>query len=74
MELTKKQALNLKSFLAANEGMIHLEDYNTILSFIDTNTMTETAFDLDGEQTDDIKEVYAYMMRKSITKLDTLKK
>ena len=74
MELTKKQANDLKLFLASNAGMVELDDYNVILSFIDAHTMTETAFDLNGEQTDDMKEVYAYMMRESITKLDTLKK
>ena len=73
MEFTKEQAEGLKQFLIGSYADEVLADYNTIIKVIDSNTMVETAFDLDGEQTDDIKEVYAYMMRNSLTKLDGLK-
>ena len=73
MEFTKEQAQELKSFLASNKANESMTDYSTIDKVIDSNTMTETAFDLNGEQTDDMKEVYAYMMRNSLTKLDGLK-
>ena len=73
MEFTKEQAENLKQFLVGSYADEVLADYDAIIKVIDLNTMTETAFDLNGEQTDDIKEVYAYMMRNSLTKLDSLK-
>ena len=74
MELTKGQRDNLIKFIDNNEGVEKLADYSTIISFIQDRSMRDTAFDLNGEQTDDIKEVYAYMMRNGLTKLDTLKK
>lgn len=74
MEFTKKQAHDLKLFLASNGAMISMDDYDVIIKTIDSNTMVNTEFSLDGQQTDDINEVYAYMMRENITKLDTLKK
>ena len=74
MELTKGQRDNLIKFIDNYEGVGKLADYSTIISFIQDRTMRDTAFDLNGEQTDDIKEVYAYMMRNGLTKLDTLKK
>lgn len=74
MEFTKKQAQDLKSFLASKLAMIELDDYATMLKVVDDNTMTDVEFDLDGEQTDDIKEVYAYMMRNGLTRLDDIKK
>ena len=73
MEFTKEQAENLKQFLVGSYADEVLADYDAIIKVIDLNTMTETAFDLNGEQTDDIKEVYAYMMRNKLTKLDSLK-
>ena len=74
MEFTKEQAQELKQFLVGSYADEVLADYDTIVKIIDSNTMTETAFDLNGEQTDDIKEVYAYMMRNGLTNLDLLKK
>ena len=74
MELTKGQRDNLIKFIDNNEGVEKLADYSTIISLIQDRTMRDTAFDLNGEQTDDIKEGYAYMMRNGLTKLDTLKK
>ena len=74
MELTKEQRDNLITFIDDNEGVESLTDYDTIIKFIQDTTMTNVAFDLNGEQTDDIKEVYAYMMRNSLTRLDPLKK
>ena len=73
MEFTKEQAEHLKQFLAGSYADEVLADYDTIIKVIDSNTMIETEFSLNGEQTDDIKEVFAYMMRKGITKLDDLK-
>ena len=73
MEFTKEQAEDLKQFLAGSYADEVLADYDTIIKVIDYNTMVETAFNLNGEQTDDIKEVYAYMMRNNLTKLDSLK-
>ena len=74
MEFTKEQSKELKDFLIGSDANAVLSDYDNIIKVIDSNTMVETEFDLNGEQTDDIKEVYAYMMRNSLTKLDTLKK
>ena len=74
MEFTKEQSKELKDFLIGSDANAVLADYNNIIKVINSNTMVETEFDLNGEQTDDIKEVYAYMMRNSLTKLDTLKK
>jgi len=74
MELTKEQRDNLIAFIDNNEGSEDLSDYSVIIDFITGGTMTDIAFDLNGEQTDDLKEVFAYMMRNGITKLDTLKK
>ena len=74
MELTKEQRDNLITFIDNNDGVANLEDYPTIIRFIQVRTMIDTAFDLNGEQTDDIKEVYAYMMRNGLTNLDLLKK
>ena len=74
MELTKGQRDNLITFIDNNEGVENLADYSIILDFIRDRTMSETAFDLNGEQTDDINEVYAYMMRNGLTSLDLLKK
>ena len=73
MEFTKEQAQELKNFLVSNNADESISDYNTIAKVIDSNTMTETAFDLNGEQTDDMTEVYAYMMRNNLTSLDSLK-
>lgn len=74
MEFTKEQAQDLKNFLSENEALEFLSEYETILKTIESNTMKEVAFDLEGEQTDDVKEVYAYMMRNKLTRLDLLKK
>jgi len=74
MEFTIQQAQDLKNFLSDNEALEHLDEYTSILKTIDLNTMKEVAFDLSGEQTDDIREVYAYMMRNRLTRLDLLKK
>jgi len=74
MEFTIQQAQDLKNFLSDNEALEHLDEYTSILKTIDSNTMKEVAFDLSGEQTDDIREVYAYMMRNRLTRLDLLKK
>jgi len=73
MEFTIQQSDDLIKFIDNNGGIDSLVDYNSIIKSIQSNTMKETAFDLNGEQTDDIKEVYAYMMRNSLTKLDSLK-
>ena len=74
MEFTKEQSKELKDFLIGSDANAVLSDYDNIIKVIDSNTMVETEFDLNGEQTADIKEVYAYIMRNSLTKLDTLKK
>ncbi len=73
MEFTKRQAQDLKEFLSDNGALGLLNDYVPIIKTIDSNTMQDVAFYLGGEQTDDIKEVYAYMMRNRVTRLDTLK-
>jgi len=74
MEFTREQSDALIKFLNNNDAMHSLgEDYNSIMKSIESNTMKETAFNLNGEQTDDIKEVYAYMMRNGLTRLDSLK-
>ncbi len=76
MELTKKQSESLIKFLEDNKADEHFteSEYSVIDKFIEQNTAKGVVFDLLGEQTDDIKEVYAYMMRNKITRLDTLKK
>jgi len=74
MEFTREQAEDLKQFLVGGNANDNLADYDAIINVIESNTMRETAFDLNGEQTDDIKEVYAYMMRNNLTRLDALKK
>lgn len=74
MELTKQQASDLIRFLEDNQADKTLADLPVILKFIDNNTMSGVSFDLSGEQTDDMREVFAYMMRNKLTKLDTLKK
>lgn len=76
MELTKEQASSLIKFLEGNNAEQHFteSEYSVINKFIEQNTAKGVVFDLLGEQTDDIKEVYAYMIRNKITRLDTLKK
>ena len=76
MELTKKQSESLIKFLEDNRADEYFteSEYSVIDKFIEQNTAKEVVFDLLGEQTDDIKEVYAYMIRNKITRLDTLKK
>lgn len=76
MELTKEQSGLLFKFLEENEAdkFFSEDEYLVITKFIQSNTAKEVVFDLLGEQTDDIKEVYAYMMRNKLTRLDTLKK
>lgn len=74
MEFTKQQSEDLLLFLEDNFAMEHLEEYTAISKTIQSNTMKDVGFDLGGEQTDDIKEVYAYMMRNNLTNLDALKK
>jgi len=76
MELTKKQSDSLIKFLEDNGADEYFteSEYSVIYKFIEQNTAKGVVFDLLGEQTDDIKEVYAYMMRNRLTRLDTLKK
>ena len=74
MELTKIQASELTEFLRESDASKVITDLDVIYKFIENNTMSGKVFDLQGEQTDDIKEVYAYMMRNRLTKLDELKK
>lgn len=76
MELTKEQSGLLIKFLDDNKAdeFFSEDEYLVITKFIQSNTAKEVVFDLLGEQTDDIKEVYAYMMRNKLTRLDTLKK
>ena len=76
MELTREQASSLIKFLESNNAEQHFteSEYSVINKFIEQNTAKGVVFDLLGEQTDDIKEVYAYMIRNKITRLDTLKK
>jgi len=76
MELTKKQAESLTKFLDDNKADEYFtkSEYSVVNKFIEQNTAKGVVFDLLGEQTDDIKEVYAYMMRNRVTRLDTLKK